>query len=235
MKIFTTGMTLVVLSLPALAEEESPWSGEGDIGFNKTSGNTETESLLAKLKVVYSKERWVHTAELGAINSSDDGARTAESYEGKWKSDYSYSDTYYAFASTRYEDNRFSGYEYQSTTALGVGAHLIASERTILDVEGGVGYRASEEQGTGETLDEGVLLGSLIYQFQLTDTTRFESDFNVEAGQDNTYLVSNLALKVKINAALALKLGYQVKHNTDVPVGTDKTDTLTSISLNYSF
>lgn len=233
MKFFPLG--LIALTLPVAVLAESPWSGEGDVGFNKTSGNTETESLLAKLKIVNTQERWKHTAELGAINSSDSGARTAESYEGKWKSDYNYSETYYGFGSLRYEDNRFSGYEYQATAALGIGAHVIDSERTLFDVEGGLGYRQSEEQGTGESLDEVILLGSMVYQYQLTDTTRFESDFNVEAGQDNTYLESTLALKVKINASLALKLGYQVKHNTDVPVGTDKTDTLSSVALNYSF
>ncbi len=34
---------------------------------------------------------------------------------------------------------------------------------------------------------------------------------------------------------LALVLGYLVKHNTDVLPGIDKTDTQTSISLEYKF
>ncbi len=226
---------MTILPLTALAQPERPWSGEGDLGFNKSSGNTDTESLLANLKMSYATERWLHTAELGAVNSSDSGDRTAESYEGRWKTDYSYSETYYAFGSARYEDNRFSGYEFQSSIAGGVGAHLIDTNTTMLDVEGGLGYRQSEEQGTGRSLDEVIFISSLVYQRQLTDTTRFESDSHAEAGEDNSYLESTLALKVKINASLALKLGYTVKHNTDVPTGTDETDTLTSVSLNYSF
>jgi putative salt-induced outer membrane protein len=38
---------------------------------------------------------------------------------------------------------------------------------------------------------------------------------------------------VKINTVLALALGYTVRHNTDPPVGFEKTDTLTTINLVY--
>ncbi len=35
--------------------------------------------------------------------------------------------------------------------------------------------------------------------------------------------------------ALALKAGLEVRHNTDVLVGTKKTDTLTTVNLVYGF
>jgi len=38
---------------------------------------------------------------------------------------------------------------------------------------------------------------------------------------------------VSINGALALRLGYQVRHNSDVLPGTEKTDMLTTIGLIY--
>jgi len=34
-------------------------------------------------------------------------------------------------------------------------------------------------------------------------------------------------------AALGLRLGYQVRHNTDVLPGVEKTDTLTTVGLIY--
>ena len=41
------------------------------------------------------------------------------------------------------------------------------------------------------------------------------------------------AMAVGITGALALRLGYQVRHNTDVLPGIEKTDTLTTVGLLY--
>jgi putative salt-induced outer membrane protein len=38
---------------------------------------------------------------------------------------------------------------------------------------------------------------------------------------------------VTIAGALGLRVGYQVRHNTDVPDGVEKTDTLTTVGLLY--
>ena len=43
------------------------------------------------------------------------------------------------------------------------------------------------------------------------------------------------ALKLVVVGNLAAKFGYEVKRNSDVPVGTDKTDTMTTVTLGYAF
>lgn len=232
MKKLVLAATLLVIP-PLTAAKD--WSGEGDLGFNKASGNTKSQSLLAKLQLVYEQDRWTHTGQLEAVNTSEDGNRSGEFYVLKEQSDYAISETTYAFGGLRYEDNRFSGYEYQASIKTGLGKHLINDGVTEFDIEGGVGYRNSKEQDTGETLSEGILVGSAKYHRQLTETTRFESDLNVESGKDNTFAEGVVAVKVKINASLALRVSYAVKHNTDVPEDTKRTDTLTSVGLNYSF
>lgn len=224
----------VLAASPALCVAQN-WKGEGDVAFNKTSGNSRAEALMAKLLLTYSEDRWTHTGEVEAVNTSEDDSRSGEYYVLKEKSDYALSETTYAFGGLRYEDNRFSGYEYQAAVKGGLGKHLINDGTTVFDVEGGIGYRNSKEQDTGETLNEAILVGSAKYHRELTATTRFESGLNVEAGKDNTFAEAAVALKVKINSSLALRVAYTAKHNTDVPVGTDNTDTLTSVGLNYSF
>ena len=230
-KLLITGLMLA--SPFAMAQKD--WHGEGDLAYNLATGNSESETLLTKLQLVYERGRWTHTGQLEAINTSEDNERSAEAYILREKSDFALSDTTYAFGGFRYEDNRFSGYEYQAAVKTGLGKHLLDDGITVFDIEGGVGYRRSEEQDTGETLNEAIAIGSAKYHRQLTDTTRFESDFLTEAGQDNTYMELVLGVKVKINAKLALKVGYTVKHNTDVPETSEKTDTLTSVGLNYAF
>ena len=224
-----------LLAVSPLAFAEKSWHGEGDLAYNKASGNTQSESLLAKLQLVYELERWKHTGQLEAVNTSEDGNRSAEAYVLKAQSDYAISETTYGFGAVRYEDNRFSGYDHQASVKTGLGKHIINDGTTVFDLEGGVGYRNSKEQTTGDTLNEAILNAAARYHRQLTETTHFEADISTESGKDNTFIEGVAGLKVKINSSLALKVAYSVKHNTDVPVDTKRTDTLTSVGLNYSF
>ena len=226
---------IAALAVPCVAVAEKNWHGEGDLAYSKSSGNSTNESLFANLKLVYERDRWTHTGQIEAQNSSEDDARSAEYYGARAKSDFALNDTNYLFAGGRYLDDRFSGYEYQARVSTGVGAHIIATEVATFDLEGGVGYRRSKEQETGETLNEAVLIVASKYYRTITETTEFQSDFLAEAGQDNTYLEAVVGVRVKINSRLGLKVGYTVKHNTDVPVDTKNTDTYTTVGLNYHF
>ena len=51
---------------------------------------------------------------------------------------------------------------------------------------------------------------------------------------DNTFAQNDIGIAVSINASLALKAAVQVRHNTEVPVGTERTDTLTSVNIVWS-
>jgi putative salt-induced outer membrane protein len=239
-KLLIFGLPMLLVSTTTLAQNPAPaktrsWHGEGDLAYNKASGNSSSEALLAKLQIVYKRDRWTHTGQLEALNTSEDDVRSGESYGLKAKSDYAFAETLYGFGRFRYEENRFSGYEYQSSLTSGLGKHLIDDGTTVFDIEGGVGYRYSEEAMTGETSGKPVAIGLIRYHRKLTATTRFETDLSVESGSDNTFVESVSGLKVKINSSLSLKLAYTVKHNTDVPNDTKNSDTFTSVGLNYSF
>jgi putative salt-induced outer membrane protein len=82
---------------------------------------------------------------------------------------------------------------------------------------------------------EGVIRGGLDYAWQLSETAEFTQDFVVEAGDENTYLESVTALRARILADIALVASYTIKQNTDVPIGSEKTDTFTALSLEYAF
>ena len=86
---------------------------------------------------------------------------------------------------------------------------------------------------TGESEDGVIFRGDLGFDHQLTETTKIVDRFLVEAGSDNTYVQNDLGLEVTISGGLGLRVGYQVRHNTDVLPGVEKTDTLTTVGLLY--
>ena len=139
------------------------------------------------------------------------------------------------FGNLRHIDDEFGGFSTQSTLSGGVGWNVIKEEGHTLNLETGAGYRRSEEQGTGIKTTEPTFVGSAKWAYQATETTELSNDFRVEAASDNTFVENEIAARVKINSSLGLKVSYLLRNNSDVPVGTEKKDTLTSVSLDYKF
>jgi len=209
------------------------WTAKGELGGSFASGNSENEAVTAALEMKGAYEAWTHTLGFAGNYGSDSGSTTAQRWEVRGQTQYAFTDRAYAFGAARYEDDRFSAYDFQTSLSGGLGYKIIDTDRTKFWVQGGPGYRYAEFNGTGESEDGMIFRGDLGFDHQLTDTTKIVERFLVETGSENTYLQNDIGLEVSINGALALRLGYQVRHNTDVLPGTDKTDTLTTIGLIY--
>lgn len=230
---------LLSLAAPVLAQdaEEPPqgWRGNGEFGFVKTTGNTDTSSLNLALEFIYEKEKWRHTLGATALSSKRDGQTDAERWTLTGQSDYKFSEKSYMFGAFRHDDDEFAGYNPVTSLSAGYGRQLIDNGRHFLLGEIGVGYRAQEVALTGVSENGAIIRGRLDYHWIISDSTEFANLFLVEAGSDNTYLENTTSLAVAINKAFAVKLAYQYRYNTDPPLGSDDTDTQFTTNLVYNF
>jgi len=245
--IGAVGAMLCLSSAPAFAE----WSGKGELGASLATGNSENESVNLALEVKDTYAQWTHTLGFSGNYATDGDNKTAQRWEVRGQSDYSFTDRAYGFGAGRYEDDAFSAYEYQSSLSAGLGYKIIDEEGTKLWVQGGPGYRFAKRRGAcldatppentydcnnfapGESENSIIVRGDIGLDYQLTDTTKIVDRFLVEAGSDNTYLQNDIGLEVTITGALGLRVGFQVRYNTDVAPGIEKTDTLTTVGLIY--
>lgn len=210
------------------------WTGDGNLGFSQSSGNSESESLSAGLNAGYETGKWLHTAYLSAFNASADDERSAESYGAGFKSDYAFTEKTYGWGGVRLIKDNYGAYEQQVSLSTGIGQHFIDDGITLFDGEIGIGYRDSEFQD-GTSVDEEILTGKLVYNRQLTESTAWDSYVLAESGSDNTYLEGSMGVRVAMSEALGLSLAYVVKHNTDVPAGTEKSDKYSTVAVTYNF
>ena len=222
-------LALCAGATPALAD----WTGKGDIGASIATGNSENQAASANLELKNTVDQWQHTVGFAGNYGSDSGTTTAQRWELRGQTQYEFAERAYAFGAARYEDDRFSQFDYQTSLAGGLGYRIIDNEKTKFWVQGGPGYRFAEIRETGESEDGVIFRGDIGFEHQLTATTKIVDRFLVEAGSDNTYMQNDLGLEVTITGALGLRVGYQVRHNTDVGPGIEKTDTLTTIGLLY--
>jgi putative salt-induced outer membrane protein len=232
-----------LLALPGIAAAD--WSGKGEVGAALASGNTETENVNAKLELQNELDKWRHSFGLTGVYAADSDETTGQRWEVYGQSDYKFSERNFWFGAARYEDDRFSGFDYQATLSTGLGRYFIDTDRTKLTATAGVGYKYFETRDVldenGVILEEGdsdssaIFRGTVDFEHAFTETTKLIDKFLVEAGSDNTFMQNDLALQVRMTDVLALSVGYQVRHNTDPPDGFERTDTLTTVNLVYEF
>jgi putative salt-induced outer membrane protein len=229
----TNAMLLAIAAMSVAQPVRAEWSGKAELGGSMASGNSDNQSANGAFEVNYKGEKWQNVLGFLGNYGNDGDTTTAQRWEVRGQTNYSITEKAYWFGAARYDDDRFSAYEYQASLATGPGYKFFDTEETKLWVQGGPGYRRSEERGTGDTIDGLIFRGNIGFERQITETTRIVDLFLVESGSDNTYLQNNLRLVVTIIGSLGLRVGYEVRYNTDVPPGIEKTDTLTTIGLQY--
>ena len=231
----------ILLLLPTLAPAqdeaatENAWSGRGALGYTSMSGNTDSENLNANLQVGWQQAPWKHSLTLEIIQAETDNEKSADSWTVLERSEYSFSEKSYGFGQLRYQEDEFSGYEYQGSAAAGVGSRFIDSEKQLLDLSVGAGYRRTKESDSNDVEAGPIATSDLHYEYRFSDNATFSEIALIEVGEDNTYFQSETALLSKINGSLSSKISYLVKHNTDVPDGVEETDKIITISLVYDF
>jgi putative salt-induced outer membrane protein len=249
----TLSLTLVLaLSASTLHAEEAAsegWSGSGELGLALARGNARSENINTKLSFGNEDRQWKHKFSFaalrakGEISGDFDGDGVAEErfelnanrYEASASSALKMSERAYWIGALRYENDDFAPFEHQATFSLGYGYTAISSEVTTLSLEAGPGYRRAKSASTGQTETDTILRAQVDLQHQLTENTTLGNLLLVEAGSDNTFMQNDLGVKVAMNSKLALKAGIQVRNNSEVAPGTDKTDTLTTVNLVYTF
>ncbi|WP_455209453.1 DUF481 domain-containing protein [Kaarinaea lacus] len=236
-------LVTVIFSSSSNAEETKPadektkpttWSADLGLGYVKTTGNTETTTIKGDVKAVKEVEKWRHTLTAEGLNTSDRGVATAERYFLSGKSDYKFTEFNYIYATATYDNDRFSGFEYRTTLSAGYGRRIIHEPTISLDGEIGPGVRYSKLD-SGESQDEFLARLAANLKWKITDYSEFTQDVFSDIGEDATITRSITALTANINKSLALKLSYTYRYTSEVPVGIDKTDTETVVTVVYKY
>lgn len=243
-----TTMAAEEIGAPDKSGDKGPWSAKVAGGYAKTSGNSDSSAANFSGEGRYDKARWHHILGLTAVINSSAADRdspsetTAESYWAGLKSQYDFAPAWYGFGSLDWYKDRFSAYDHQLYEAAGLGWRALRSEAHKLDLEFGAGAKQAKLV-SGDKQNEAIGLLRGLYVWKISENASFEQKLAVLSGSDNTYTESVSQLKAGIIGNLSMVLGYTWKHNTDVeidnslvpPRAFDKTDTFTTVSLEYVF
>ncbi|MEX2474460.1 YdiY family protein [Marinobacter sp.] len=236
-----TAITAILMS-PLAGADAKDWEGEVELGVLKTTGNTEETNVNGRLGLVHEVTEWRNIGNFRSAYSEAQDETTAERYRAELETNYKFDEHHYVFLRGSYEDDRFSGYDFQSSSTAGYGNRFLNwGERSFLDLSAGLGYRYNklevpDDDGNREE-EEAIARLAAQFDFALSETSLFRQKLSTEIGLDDNNVIteSETSIQASVVGNLSLKVAYRVEHVSDAPPDSDDTDTETSLSLLYGF
>lgn len=230
-------------------QPSSPWSGGGELGFASAHGNSSTESLNARLDLNYADGgAWKYSGSLSGLRASSeykstqpdgsvkrDRRTTANRYTLTGNGAYRTDSRGTVNTSLRHEEDDFGTFSRQTSVSVSYGNRVVDGDRTQLDLQVGPGFRRAYD--TLEERNESSVIGRGLVDLRvsLSENTELVNKLLVESGEYNTFAQNDLGLSVTMNSHLALKAGWQARHNSDAAENLKRTDTLTTMNVVYKF
>jgi putative salt-induced outer membrane protein len=227
-------LCLSALSLPVFAQEENTISTEIEFGAIVTSGNSDDQNVKFKGTVDWNRGDWIYGFSSDGFRSSKNNRLNAQRLYHVGRAGHNINEFSFINARVSYEDDRFSGFDSQSDFSVNYGRNMLRSSSSMtLAMNVGLGMRRSVQMDKSSNEAIGRVEGN--YVWNLSPTAFFTQDFSLDSGSDSSIYRSESGIQSQIMDNLSLRFSIKIKHQTQVPVGREKTDTETAATLVLSF
>ena len=236
--------TSMLSAFSAMATDMEPGTikSDAELGVILTSGNTETTSFKVKVDSKHELENWRNQYIFDVLYKEDevetDGnkatQKTAQKLFASAQANYKLMDPNKAiFLFTSYEDDRFSGFDYQASVAAGYNHKVWSDKESSFEYNIGPGYSFNKTDA-GENENSLIVRAAAAYTWQISDSAKFSQTLSSEIGEE-TKSKSETSVSAKINGSLQMKFAFIAKHNSGAPADKESLDTETAVTLVYSF
>lgn len=224
-------LVTALFSASSLFAQNGDLSTQLELGAIFTSGNTDNENIQFKATVGYDVNDWQYGFSVDGFRSSQDDVLAAHRVYYVANADYTINEN--RFISTRLarDDDRFSGYDSQTDFSVNYGMRNLLANRSNMGLTVNVGVGVRQSQSDAEDFTEAMLRLASNYNWDVSETAVFTQSLSAEAGDETSIFRSESAIETKIMDNLSLRFSFNVKHQTEVPIGREKTDTETAITF----
>ncbi len=220
------------------------WTGKGELGGFRTTGNSSNTGVTLGLKLTREGINWRHKLTARADYKENNGVATREQFLFAYEPNVDVSDRLFAYALAQYERDRFQGFSGRYAFSGGIGYRIIDQKDIQLSAKAGPAYRITQfTNGESESSIAG--LAGLDFDWSITDRLKLTHDANAvaETGGAATIIVDgnntsiNLAtgLNAKISNRVSARVSYTVEYDSNPPPSAVQTDTLSRVTLIYDF
>jgi putative salt-induced outer membrane protein len=227
-------LLLVVASNAGFAQEENGLTTELELGALFTSGNTEDQTLNFASTLGWQRNQWEYVFSLDGLFSSKENEVTGQRFYAVVSANYEFTENSFFLTRFAHEDDRFSGFDSQSDITFSYGRNLLTGNANMgLDLNIGIGARRSRLDESD--FDEPILRLAGEYDWNISETASFDQTLSAVAGSKTNIFRSETSIQTQILENLSLRFSINIKHQTNVPAGREKTDTETAITFVMNF
>jgi putative salt-induced outer membrane protein YdiY len=222
-------------------------TGDVELGFLLTSGNTDAFAIRANSELVHELEYFRNRYQLQSLlqksnitdvsSGEQNRVTTASRYSFTGQSNYKLvTGRESVFARGAYAYDKFGAFTQQASLAVGYGNRIYEQRTNYLDLETGPGF-AQQESAAGNRRSGAIWFLAANLDYQLWDNSSFRQSLEsaVSLDGENSTLLSRSSLTAKVADKLSMRVNFVVRYNSRPEGNLRETDTETSASLVYTF
>jgi putative salt-induced outer membrane protein len=210
------------------------WTGQGQAGASITTGNTDGRATSVGLKFDKETLDWKHEILANGDYTKQNGITSQNREVASYQGDYKFNDRWYGLGLLSYEHDPFAGFNRRLSESLGVGYNALKTDSMTLGLEVGPAFRQTHYI-TGESDSSTGARLAANYSWTISPGVVFTENAVYYVQPGDSTMTSTAALTAKIRGALSVQASFLYNHEQHPPLGLDKTDTTTRLSLVYSF
>ncbi|MDP7591333.1 MAG: DUF481 domain-containing protein [Litorilituus sp.] len=239
-------------SFTTVAEEskvKSPYTASTELGFLYKTGNTKSIDVKAGFNLKYELEKWRSTLAFNILakkieEEDDKGKKSFETTDNKWdilaQTNYTIGeeDKNYLYGNLAHEQDKFSGFESQSSLSAGWGRNWYTTETSSFFADIGPGVKYDVTRATNKSSTNLIIQAQALYTHQFNEHVEFKQYIvarqATQSGENSVYK-SETSVTAQLIDSLQLKFALRVDYDTEVQAGFENTNTETSMTLIYNF
>ena len=220
------------------------WSGRGEIGAFRSTGNSANLGLTGSLSLDREGVDWTHKLRARADYQRSRGITSREQYFASYEPRYQIEDRLFAYGLGQFESNVFQGFDQRYAVSGGLGYKVVENDSLQLSVKGGPALRHTEFVNGDNESSLAALLG-VDFDWTFAEGLKLTQDANAVAeaggqavaliGGPSTTLSLITGLDAKVSDRISTRFSYSVDYDSDLPLNAVSTDTLTRFTLVYGF
>ncbi|MCW8834636.1 MAG: DUF481 domain-containing protein [Colwellia sp.] len=235
------------------AAEKPEFTASAELGFLYKTGNTKSADIKAGFNLKHEKDKWRSVVAFNILakkleKEDDDGNKEFVSTDNKW--DITTQTNYtigaegknYLYGNLAHEQDKFSGFESQSSFSAGWGREWYKTETSSLfaDIGPGVKYDVTRATDTDPSNSSTNLIvqAQALYTHKFNDYVEFKQHLvakqATKSGENSVYK-SETSVTAQLIDALQLKFALRIDYDTEVEPEFENTNTETSMTLIYNF
>lgn len=210
------------------------WSGKGQVGAFRSTGNSENIGVTAALRLERQGLDWTHLLRGNVDYQESLGVTTRERFLAAYEPRLQLGDDLFAYGLGQFERDRISGFSARYILSGGLGWTAIEDEGISLAVRAGPAYRYTDFYAEPDP-ERLAALAAVDFDWKLAERIAMTQDASAVIATSNTSLSSLTGVEFGVTDRLSTRVSYQIDYESDPPVGKLDTDTITRFTLVYGF